>query len=89
MFCFWLETAVAAFVPASVRPQSRQGEFSLMSLCHASALRVKYRDMKSALKIKVRVDNLGVHHNNRAGVYPAGIRCNELSSEVIANSFLK
>ena len=55
-------------------------------LCVSST---KYRDMKCTLKIKVRVDNLGVHHNNRAGVYPAGIRCKELCSEVIANGFLK
>ena len=54
-------------------------------------MRVKYRDMKSesGQKIKVRVENLGVHRNNRSGVYPAGIRCKELCSEVIANGFLK
>ena len=79
----------AAFVPAAVRPQSRQGEYSWMSLCQAAAWRVKYRDLKSTQKIKVRVENLGVHRNNRGGVFPGGIRCKELCVDVISNGFLK
>ena len=52
-------------------------------------MRVKYRDLKSPTKIKVRVENLGVHRNNRAGVYPAGIRCKELCGQVMEAGFLK
>jgi hypothetical protein len=54
-----------------------------MSLNKASAWRVKYRDMKSAQKIKVRIENLGVHELNRCGVYPGGIRCRDLCIEVL------
>ena len=54
-------------------------------------MRVKYRDMKSesGQKVKVRVDNLVVHRNNRSGVHPGGIRCKELCGEVIPAVFLK
>ena len=54
-------------------------------------MRVKYRDMKSesGQKIKVRVENLGVHRNNRSGVYPAGIRCLDLCVTVMGAGFLK
>ena len=59
-----LETAVAAF--------------GAMSLNIASAWRVKYRDMKSSSgKVKVRVENMGVHDQNRSGVYPNGVRCKD------------
>ena len=60
-----------------------------MALCQAAAWRVKYRNMKGTPKITVRVENLGVHRNNRAGVYPAGIRCKELCESVISAGFLK
>ena len=45
--------------------------------------------MKGTPKITVRVENLGVHRNNRAGVYPAGIRCKELCESVISAGVLK
>ena len=60
-----------------------------MSLNMASAWRVKYRDMKSKQKIRVRIENMGVHENNRGGVYPAGVRCRDLCTEVLKVGFLK
>ena len=39
--------------------------------------------------MRVRIENVGVHRQNRAGVYPTGIRCKELCQEVISNGFLK
>ena len=64
-----------------------------MSLCQATALRVKYRDLKHCgrahAKINVRVENCGVHRSNRGGVYPAGIRCKQLCIEVIGDGFMK
>ena len=60
-----------------------------MSLNQAAALRVKYMKSPSQTKMKVRVENFGVHPSNRAGVYPAGIRCMELCKEVVTAGFLK
>ena len=48
-----------------------------MSLNKASAWRIKYRDMTSSQKIRVSIENMGVHECNRSGVYPAGIRCRD------------
>ena len=31
---------------------------------------------------------MGVHENNRSGVYPAGIRCKDLCTEVFKLGFL-
>ena len=45
--------------------------------------------MKSKDKIRVRVENLGVHCNNRSGVYPAGIRCKQLCIDAISAGFQK
>ena len=45
--------------------------------------------MKSKARIKVRVENFGVHRNNRGGAYPSGLRCKELVQEVLTNGFLK
>ena len=60
-----------------------------MALCQAAAWRVKYRDMRGHKKMRVSIENFGVHRQNRAGVYPTGIRCKELCQEVISNGFLK
>ena len=63
-----------------------------MSLCQATALRVKYRDLSGGgpdAKMNVRVENCGVHRKNRCGVYPAGIRCQELCIQAIGEGFLK
>ena len=60
-----------------------------MSLNMASAWRIKYRDMKFPLKVKVRVENMREHHQNRGGVYPNGLRCKDLCNEVLAAGFLK
>ena len=71
-----LETAVAAF--------------GAMSLNMAAAWRIKYRDMKSSSgKVKVRVENMGVHDQNRSGVYPNGLRCKDLCENVLGAGFLK
>ena len=70
-----LETAVAAF--------------GAMSLNMAAAWRIKYRDMKSSHKVKVRVENMGVHDQNRSGVYPNGLRCKDLCENVLGAGFLK
>ena len=55
----------------------------------ASAWRIKYRDMKSPLKTKVRVESMGVHSQNRGGVYPNGLRCKALCNEAFAAGFLR
>ena len=60
-----------------------------MSLNVSSAFRVKYRDMKSKQKIRVRIEDMGVHENNRGGVYPAGVRCRDLCIEVLKVGFIK
>ena len=40
-------------------------------------------------KIRARVENLGVHRLNRAGVYPTGVRCKDLCQDVLQHGFLK
>ena len=58
----------------------------------AMAYRVKYRKMGSdgkAVKIAVRIENMGVHKKNRGSVYPAGVRCKSLCVEVLEAGFVK
>jgi len=58
----------------------------------ASAYRAKYRKCDSggkAEKLFVRVGGVGVHKQNRGGVYPSGVRCKSLCEEVMENGFLK
>ena len=58
----------------------------------AMAYRVKYRKVDrdgKAMKIRVRVENMGVHWKNRGGVYPAGVRCKSLVVEVVEAGFVK
>ena len=66
------------------------GENSL--IVAAMAYRVKYRKVNSAgqaIKILLRIENLGVHMKNRGGVYPAGIRCKSLCGDVVLAGFVK
>ena len=54
----------------------------------ASAYRAKYRKCDSggkADKLFVRVGGVGVHRQNRCGVYPSGVRCKSLCEEVMEN----
>ena len=56
------------------------------------AWRVKYRKCDhngKAIKVKFHIGSLGVHPKNRGGVYPAGIRCKSLCTEVGDVGFLK
>ena len=39
--------------------------------------------------LRVRIENMSVHESNRAGLYPAGIRCRDLCVEVLKLGFLK
>ena len=68
------------------RAPERNREYRSMSLVQAAAWRTKYA---LPVKVKVRIENFGVHRNNRAGVYPAGIRCKELCGDVLPAGFLK
>ena len=57
------------------------------------AWRVKYRQKDhdgKVLKNRVNIGSLGVHPENRGGVYPAGKRCRNLCIEVVGDvGFLK
>ena len=58
----------------------------------AMAWRVKYRriDQQGDIqKLKLRLENLGVHPQNRGGVYPTGLRCKSLCVDVLKAGFLK
>ena len=58
----------------------------------AMAWRVKYRKVDKddrPLKMKLPVNSLGVHPNNRAGIYPSGIRCKSLCQEVVEAGFIQ
>ena len=58
----------------------------------AMAWRVKYRkaDLDGrALKLKQRIESLGVHPGNRGGVYPSGLRCRSLCRAVVQAGFSK
>ena len=59
----------------------------------ASAWRAKYRKVtpndNMMVRVKIRVECLGVHPKNRGGVFPAGIRCRNLCTEVIDVGFVK
>ena len=58
----------------------------------AAAWRIKYRKTGpkgEVLKIRLRIDNLGVHRSNRGGVYPAGVRCKSLCVDVMEVGLLK
>ena len=61
----------------------------------AMAYRVKYRVMEKAEnsntlpKMQVRIENLGVHKMNRGGVYPSGLRCKSLCTDVVTVGFLE
>ena len=58
----------------------------------AMAWRVKYRKEGpngKALRIAVPIHCLGAHQKNRGGVYPAGIRCKNLCSDLGRKGFAK
>ena len=58
----------------------------------AMAYRVKYRKVDSngkAIKVWLRIENMGVHKKNRGGIYPAGVRCKSLCVEVVGAGFVK
>ena len=86
-FCVWVfflnscgfSTAVAACAPFAWTAVAA----SIMSLNKASAWRIKYRDIKSEQKIRIRIENMGVHNCICSGVYPAGIRCRDLCIEML------
>ena len=66
---------------------------SMTSVMTASACwRVKYRKATpdgEMIRKKQRVESLGVHPKNRGGVYPAGVRCQSLTVDVIEAGFVK
>ena len=58
----------------------------------AMAWRVKYRKVDHdgrIIRMKLRIEGLGVHVKNRGGVYPAGVRCRSLCLDVLDNGFVK
>ena len=61
-------------------------------IARAMAWRVKYRKVDNAgqpIRMLLRVDFLGVHKNNRGGVFPAGLRCRSLCGDVLHAGFIK
>ena len=54
-------------------------------LVKAMAWRVKYREGSNMR----RVENMGVHKQNRGGLYPAGIRVKSMCVDVVGAGFLK
>ena len=61
-------------------------------IARAMAWRVKYRKVDKAgqpIRMLLRVDSLGVHKNNRGGVFPAGLRCRSLCGDVLHAGFIK
>ena len=62
-------------------PQETLGQVSA-----ATALRAQYsiKDSNGKVqKMRLRIENLGVHPKNRGGVYPAGLRCKSLALDVL------
>ena len=60
-------------------------------MVQAMAWRVKYRKTTSdgkILKMKLRIEALGVHPKNRGGVYPAGVRCKSLCEGAVDSGFV-
>ena len=59
----------------------------------AMAFRAKYRKVHNCSaqvqKLKLRIEQLGVHPENRAGVYPGGVRCKNLCERVFDIGFSK
>ena len=58
----------------------------------AMAWRVKYRKIDhdgKVIRLKLRIESLGVHPKNRGGVYPAGVRCKGLCVDVVEAGFVK
>ena len=58
----------------------------------AMAYRVKYRQYDAegrVIKKLMGIGFLGVHPKNRGGVYPAGVRCKSLTSDLFEVGFLK
>ena len=58
----------------------------------ATALRAQYsiKDSNGKVqKMRLRIENLGVHPKNRGGVYPAGLRCRSLALDVLDVGFSK
>ena len=59
----------------------------------AMAWRVKYRvhpEITAAnARFPIPIRSLGVHPNNRGGVYPSGLRCQSLCQEVLKAGFVK
>ena len=67
-------------------------EFDQGPMVAGMALRVKYRKLDSEGKIvrkKIPVQSLGVHQNNRGGVYAAGLRVKNLAIETMEAGFVK
>ena len=66
---------------------------SMTSVMTAAACwRVNYRKTTpdgEMIRKKQRVESLGVHPKNRGGVYPAGVRCQSLTVDVIEAGFVK
>ena len=58
----------------------------------AMAWRAKHRHTDAegeTMKTHTLSHTLGVHHKNRGGVYPAGVRCKNLTAEVGGVGFVK
>ena len=61
-------------------------------MIQAMAYRVKYRKATNtgqAIKTSVHIQNMGAHRKNRGGIYPSGLRCKNLCTEVLTAGFSK
>ena len=73
-------------------PHSKEARPTLGTTAQAMAYRAKYRKQNAdgrPLKVIIRIENMGVHRQNRGGVYPGGRRCVSLCEESCTSGFVK
>ncbi len=61
------------------------------TMVRAMAIRVKFRKVDNdgnVIRETVHIRNLACHPKNRGGVYPAGVRCKTLCTEVFNTGFV-
>ena len=84
---------------SSGQPQSRSApttsgvlQDGMGQVAAAAAFRAKYsrKDLNGKVqKVRLRIEHLGVHPKNRGGVYPSGLRCKALGTDVLDVGFNK
>ena len=66
-----------------------EGGSQIAAACYKAKYHKHDPETGKAMKIRVQVQNMGVHKKNRGGVYPAGVRCKSLRAEVVQTGFVK